>query len=90
MWWMVTRGTLLGYKLGEDQAISAAEALELYTVNNARIMGVEDERGSIEPGKQADLAVLSQDIVEIDADEIRNTRALLTMVGGRVVHRDGM
>ena len=90
MWWMVTRGTLLGYTLGEDQAISAAEALELYTVNNARIMGVEHERGSIEPGKQADLAVLSQDIVEVEADEIRNTRALLTMVGGKVVHRDGM
>ena len=90
MWWMVTRGTLLGYKLGEDQAIGAAEALKLYTINNARIMGVEDERGSIEPGKLADLAVLSQDIVEVDADEIRNTRALLTMVGGKVVHRDGM
>ena len=90
MWWMVTRGTLLGYTLGEDQAISAAEALELYTVNNARIMGVEDERGSIEPGKLADLAVLSQDIVEIEPDEIGNTRALLTMVGGKVVHRDGI
>ena len=90
MWWMITRGTLLGYKLGEDQAIGAQEALELYTINNARIMGVEDERGSIEPGKLADLAVLSQDILEVDADEIRNTRALLTMVGGKVVHRDGM
>ncbi len=90
MWWMVTRGTLLGYTLGEDQAIGADEALALYTINNARIMGVEDERGSIEPGKLADLAVLSQDIVEIDADKIRNTRALLTMVGGKIVHRDGM
>ncbi len=90
MWWMITRGTLLGYKLGEDQAIGAQEALELYSINNARIMGVEDERGSIEPGKLADLAVLSQDILEVDADEIRNTRALLTMVGGKVVHRDGM
>ena len=90
MWWMVTRGTLLGYTLGEDQAIGAREALELYTINNARIMGVEDERGSIEPGKLADLAILSQDIVDIDPDEIRNTRALLTMVGGKVVHRDGV
>ena len=90
MWWMVTRGTLLGYRLGEDQAIGADEALALYTVNNARIMGVEDERGTIEPGKLADLAVLSQDIVAVDPDEIRNTRALLTMVGGKVVHRDGM
>ena len=90
MWWMVTRQTLLGYELGPDQAISAKEALELYTINNARIMGVEDRRGSIEPGKLADLVILSQDIVEVDPDEIRNTRALMTMVGGKVVHRDGI
>ncbi len=90
MWWMVTRQTLLGYAMGPDQAISAKEALELYTINNARIMGVEDRRGSIEPGKLADLVILSQDIVEVDPDEIRNTRALLTMVGGKVVHRDGI
>ena len=90
MWWMVTRGTLMGYTLGEDQAISAEEALELYTINNARIMGVEHERGSIEPGKLADLAILSQDILEVEPDDIRNTRALLTMVGGKIVHRDGI
>ncbi len=90
MWWMITRQTLLGYKLGPDQAISAQEALELYTINNARIMGVEDRRGSIETGKLADLVILSQDIVEVDPDEIRNTRALMTMVGGKVVHRDGL
>lgn len=90
MWWMVTRDTLLGYVMGPDQAISAAEALELYTINNARIMGVADRRGSIEAGKLADLVILSQDIVEVEPDEIRNTRALLTMVGGKVVHRDGL
>ncbi len=90
IWWMVTRGTLLGYTLGPDQAITAREALELYTINNARIMGVDDELGSIEPGKRADLAVLSQDIVTVPPEDIRRTRALLTMVGGRVVHRDGM
>ncbi len=90
MWWMVTRQTLLGYAMGPDQAISAREALELYTINNARIMGVEEDRGSIEPGKFADLTILSQDIVEVDPDDIRHTRALLTMVGGKVVYRDGM
>lgn len=90
MWWMVTRKTLMGYALGPQYAISAREALELYTINNARILGVADERGTIEAGKLADLAVLSQDILSIEPDRIRDTRALLTMVGGKVVHRDGM
>ena len=87
MWWMTTRQTLLGYALGPEQAISARQALELYTINNARILGLEDERGSIEPGKLADMTVLSQDILAIDPDEIRNTKALMTMVGGKVVYR---
>lgn len=87
MWWMVTRGTLKGYTLGPEQGITIAEALELYTVNNARILGVADDRGSIEVGKRADLAVLSQDILAVDPDAIRTTRALLTVVGGQVVHR---
>ena len=63
MWWMTTRQVLKGYVLGKEHAITAKEALTLYTINNARIMGVEKERGSIEAGKLADLAVLSQDIL---------------------------
>jgi predicted amidohydrolase YtcJ len=90
MWWMTTRGTLNGYTLGPDQAITAREALMLYTINNARIMGVERDRGSIEMGKLADLVVLSQDILAVQANAIRDTRALMTIVGGRIVHRDGM
>jgi predicted amidohydrolase YtcJ len=90
MWWMVTRKTLKGYALGPDEAISASEALDLYTINNARILGVADARGTIEPGKLADLAVLSQDILSIEPDRIRDTRSLLTMVGGKIVYRDGM
>lgn len=87
MWWMVTRGTLKGDVLGPEHAISAAEALSLYTVNNARILGVSADRGTIEPGKRADLTVLSQDILAIEPDAIRSTRALMTMLGGRVVYR---
>jgi predicted amidohydrolase YtcJ len=90
MWWMTTRQTLNGYALGPEQAITAAEALRLYTINNAVIMGVERDRGSIETGKLADLAVLSQDILAVTPDAIRNTKALLTTVGGRIVHRTGM
>ncbi len=90
MWWMTTRQTLNGYALGPEQAITAREALQLYTINNAVTMGVEQDRGSIEAGKLADLAVLSQDILSIPPDAIRDTKALLTILGGKVVHRDGM
>jgi predicted amidohydrolase YtcJ len=85
MWWMTTRGTLNGYKLGPEHAISASDALRLYTINNARIMGLARERGSIEVGKLADLAVLSQDVLSVPPETIRDTRALMTIVGGKVV-----
>ncbi len=90
MWWMTTRQVLKGYVLGPEHAITAKEALTLYTINNARILGVENDRGSIEPGKLADLAVLSQDILAVPPDAIRQTKALMTVVGGRIVHRSGM
>jgi predicted amidohydrolase YtcJ len=90
MWWMTTRQVLKGYVLGKEHAITAKEALQLYTINNARILGVEKERGSIEPGKLADIAVLSQDILSVPADTIRDTKVHLTVIGGRIVHRNGM
>ena len=90
MWWMTTRQTLNGYALGPEQAITPREALTLYTINNAIIMGVEKDRGSIEPGKLADLVVLSKDILNIPRDEIRDTRAMMTLLGGKVVHRAGI
>ena len=90
MWWMTTRQVLKGYALGKEHAITAKEALTLYTINNARIMGVEHDRGSIEVGKLADLAVLSQDILGVPPDAIRETKALMTVVGGKVVYRNGL
>ncbi len=90
MWWMTTRQVLKGYALGKEHAITPKEALTLYTINNARLMGVDKDRGSIEPGKLADLAVLSQDILSVAPDAIRDTTALMTVVGGKVVHRSGM
>jgi hypothetical protein len=90
MWWMTTRQVLKGYVLGKEHAITPKEALTLYTINNARIQGVDKERGSIEAGKLADLAVLSQDILNVPADDIRNTKALMTVVGGKVVYRNGL
>lgn len=90
MWWMVTRKTLQGDLLGLEQAITAREALELYTINNAKIMGVEHARGSIEPGKMADIAILTDNPLSIPADSIRDIRALMTIVGGNIVYRNGL
>jgi predicted amidohydrolase YtcJ len=90
MWWMTTRQVLKGYVLGPEHAITAKEALQLYTVNNARVLGVERDRGTIETGKLADLAVLSQDILAVPPAAIRDTKALMTVVGGKVVYRDGI
>ena len=84
---MTTRQTLNGYALGPEQAITPREALTLYTINNAILMGVEKERGSIETGKLADIVVLSKDILAIPPAEILDTKALMTLLGGKVVHR---
>ena len=90
IWWMTTRQVLKGYVLGNEHSITAKQALQLYTVNNARIMGVEKDRGSIETGKLADLAVVSQDILAVAPNDIRKTKALMTVVGGTIVYREGM
>jgi hypothetical protein len=89
LWWMVTRGTLPdGAVLGADEAISIREALRIYTMGSARIESREDRIGSIEPGKLADIAVLSEDLLSAPPERIRHLRAVLTMVDGKIVHEE--
>lgn len=86
LWWMVTRTTVTAGPLGEHEAISREEALRLWTRDAAYTMAWEDEIGSIEPGKRADLAVLDTDYLSCEPDEIRNIGVELTMLGGDVVY----
>lgn len=86
IWWMTTRGTLGGEPLGPEQAVSVEDALRMWTIDSATTQFAEDVRGSIEEGKLADFAVLSDDILIIPPEEIRNLSAILTSVGGRIVH----
>jgi predicted amidohydrolase YtcJ len=81
----VTRDTLSGGVMGLEQRITRKEALELATINNARLMFDETRKGSIEPGKLADLVVLSDDILSGPPERIRDAQVMMTVVGGKVV-----
>jgi predicted amidohydrolase YtcJ len=81
----VTRGTQWGGKLGPDQGISRADAIRSVTINGAYTTFVERVKGSIEPGKYADFVVLSDDILSIPAEKIRDTKVLTTVLGGKPV-----
>jgi hypothetical protein len=83
----VTRDTISGGVLGADEKISRKEALQVQTINNAYLTFEEQLKGSIEPGKLADLVVLPEDILTCDAKHIEQMQVEITMVGGRVVYR---
>jgi len=72
----------------ESQASRRAtteDALIAHTRKNAFFSFQEDNLGSIQPGKLADLAVLDRDYLTVPADDIRNTQVVMTVVGGKVV-----
>ncbi|MGI9260772.1 MAG: amidohydrolase [Woeseiaceae bacterium] len=75
-----------GRVLGENQEIDLVTALDMYTRNAAFIMRLEDETGSIEIGKRADLIVLDRNLFEIPVTEINEARVLLTLMDGRTVY----
>jgi hypothetical protein len=91
MWWMTTRQIFAQGKvetLGREEAIRREEALRLYTMGSADVAFMEDRIGSIEPGKLADLAVLSEDFFAAPDERLREIRSVLTMLGGKIVHRE--
>jgi predicted amidohydrolase YtcJ len=69
-----------------EQRVSVREAVDAYTRAAAFAEFAEQRLGTLEPGKLADLAVLSQDIFSVAASRIGETQVLLTLVGGRIVH----
>ena len=71
---------------GDAQAPSRRQALEMYTRNSAFMANEDDKRGTLEPGKLADLAVLSADYLTAPVKDIGKIRSLLTMVGGKAVY----
>ena len=71
-----------------DQVLTIDEALRAASANGAIMLGKFDELGSITEGKKADLIVLSDNLYEIDVEDIPNTTVLLTMMDGKITHAE--
>jgi predicted amidohydrolase YtcJ len=85
----VTRQTLGGEPAEgwfPEERVSLETALRAYTVNNAWAAGEEAIKGSVSPGKLADLVVLDRDPFEVEPHELKDLRVVMTLVGGDVVY----
>jgi hypothetical protein len=68
------------------EAFNREQAVTAYTLTSAYAEFAEKEKGSLEPGKLADLAVLSQDIFSVPADDLPKTESVFTVVDGKIVY----
>ncbi|MDH6118834.1 putative amidohydrolase YtcJ [Kitasatospora sp. GAS204A] len=85
VWGMTTRQTVTGVR-GPEHAITRAEALALHTVNAARLTGESHLRGTLTPGRLADLTLWPTDPTTCHTDQLRDLDPTHTLVGGRTVH----
>jgi len=74
-------------RLHPEEALSRAQAIRFYTINNAHLLFLEDKIGSLEEGKAADLIVIDRDLLTCRDDEIKGTRVLATYLDGKRVFR---
>jgi predicted amidohydrolase YtcJ len=84
LWWAVT-GKMVGGKVVIRQPVSREAALIAHTRNNAYLFFRENDLGSIQAGRLADLVVIDRDYLTVPADQIKDIRPVTTIVGGRVV-----
>ena len=82
----ITRQTISAGVMGADQRVSREQALRLSTLENAHLTFEENIKGTLEPGKLADLVVLSEDYLTTAEENLETMKVVMTMVGGRIVH----
>ena len=82
------RITNTGQPIGPDEAVTVPQAIRMATYNGAHASKEEHIKGSLEAGKLADIIVLSRPILDIPLEDLKETRVELTMVGGKITHRE--
>jgi predicted amidohydrolase YtcJ len=87
MWCAMERRSFSGDLVEPEEAVGFDDALRMHTINAARVLGVERDRGSLEPGKLADAVVLERDPRSVAAAELPQTKVDFVFRGGRLVHR---
>lgn len=90
MYYATTGLNARGVLINGGQQITRDEVLSLYTKQNGWFVAEEDQLGSIEEGKLADLAVLNSDYFSVGAEDLFKIRSILTVVDGEVVHNAGV
>ena len=87
--WMLDGKSASGRKLrGNEEIPTRIQALKMYTSGSAWLAHDEDKRGTLEVGKLADLAVLSEDYLTVPISKMANIHSKLTMVGGKIVYQE--
>jgi predicted amidohydrolase YtcJ len=81
----ITRKTKAGVVLAPQEAVTAQQALDMHTLGAARACYRERDLGSITPGKLADLVLLSDDLLAVEPEALKEIRVMMTVVGGGVV-----
>lgn len=89
IWVTLTRqGKHYDGQLHPEEALTREQAIRFYTRNNAYLLFLEDQVGSLEAGKRADMILIDRDILECPVDDIPPTRVLRTWVDGQLVHQE--
>ena len=84
--WFAVTGKMVGGAVVNRQTVSREDALIAHTRKNAYLVLQENNMGAIQPGKLADLIVIDRDYLTVPADQIKDIKSVLTMVGGRIVY----
>jgi predicted amidohydrolase YtcJ len=87
MWTTITRrAKWYEGRLHPEEALTREQALRFYTINNAYILFLDDQVGSLEAGKRADLIVIDRDVLTCPVDDVKATQVLRTYLDGKLVY----